>query len=175
MTRKRLILKKWYNSIDVLKITGKVEVRAENIGGMVEKKKFFNQWKDKFAGRVAFKKGVRELKIKNFKNFLAKHFKPWLNLTEGRSANKFKFIRKRVQKLQRTAFDQFKLYHKAAQKENKKIEGIVRLRATNLLQKAFYEGLIVYRNQMRIKNKMSQAAGLFMAENYLTRGFQALI
>jgi hypothetical protein len=43
------------------------------------------------------------------------------------------------------------------------------------MEKAFYEGMIEYRNQMRIKQKRGQAAMIFFSDSYLCRGFQALI
>ena len=113
--KKRNILKRWYNSIDVLRLTSKnYEVKAENADEKAVKQKAFYAWRGKFLERNSFKNGLRDLKIKNFKNFMNRHFQPWLKLTEKRSSKKFKFIRKRGLKICRKAFDHLKVYVQAA-------------------------------------------------------------
>jgi hypothetical protein len=39
------------------------------------------------------------------------------------------------------------------------------------MEKAFFEGMVEYRNQVRIKSKMNQAAMIFFTDGYLNKGF----
>jgi hypothetical protein len=121
--------------------------------------------------RKTFKENILRLKVKNFENFLGRFFRPWLKLAEERQIVKFKLIRSRANKLLTSAFKSLRIYSKASAELNRKIEAIVKLRASNLLRFAFEKGLAVYTNENQIKFKKTQVACVLFTANYLAKGF----